>query len=349
MPGNFATIELPNSHYALPMSDSPLMYSSEMRTIHMGETGFGMLVVACFGALAHCGGGGGSNNDPPSDDGGRGGSDGTAVKGDSTDDGSAGETGMSPQRQACRSASTCGGSSTEACCGGFCADTAKDPTNCGKCGNSCSPKQFCTGAACDDVKIANVCQNPMGTVATDAYDGDNRAGAAIGAALMASCSPPTMILQTSQDAQGVLDPGSGRPITGPGNTFITGGGGFGQNGVKYMETSITPLYLWGDGTTGQIRMRNGQPVVTTAVSALTAHHDFFYVQLSVEPRSGTLCLSAVGMLSPGTVAAGYFTSAELIPNRSKYTSSWVVFEWADTNNDSIPNAGDTFTLVMAGP
>jgi hypothetical protein len=313
----------------------------------MGETaGFGILVMACFGALAHCGGGGGSGgsgNDPPSEDGGRGSSDGTAVKGD---DSSPGETGM--QRQACHSASTCSGSSTEACCGGFCVDTAKDPNNCGKCGNACSAKQFCSGAECGEVSIANVCQNPMGTVAADAYDGDNQAGAAIGAALMANCDPPTMILQTSQDTPGILDPASGRPIIGPGNTFITGGGGFGQKGVGYMEMSITPLYLWGDGMTGQIRMRSGQPVVTTAVSALTAHHDFFYVQLSVEPQSGTLCFSAVGMLSPGTAAAGFFTSTELIPNRSKYTSTWVVYEWTDTNNDSLPNQGDTFTQVMAG-
>jgi hypothetical protein len=307
-----------------------------------------MLGLGCFMALAHCGGGGSNGSgDPPPDDGGRSSADAAAAaKGD---DGSAGQTGTPPQRQACHSASTCSGPSTEACCAGFCTDTAKDPTNCGKCGTACSQKQFCTGAACDGVSIANVCQNPMGTVATDAFDGDNQAGAAIGASLMANCSPPTMILQTSQDAQGVLDPGSGRPITGPGNTFITGGGGFGQNGVKYMETSITPLYLWGDGTTGQIRTRSGQPVVTTAVSALTAHHDFFYVQLSVEPRSGTLCFSAVGMLSPGTVAAGFYTSTEIVPHRSKYTSNWYVFEWADTNNDSVPNAGDTFTLVMAGP
>ena len=59
-------------------------------------------------------------------------------------------------------------------------------------------------------------------------------------------------------------------------------------------------------------------MVTTAVTALTAHHDFFYVQLSVEPKSGTLCFSAVGMLSPGTAAAGYYAGVELIPNRAKY-------------------------------
>jgi hypothetical protein len=318
----------------------------------MGETaGFGILVLGCIGALADCGGGGGGNSaDPPPDDGGHGGSDGTTVlKGGSTGDGSAGQNESPPQRQSCHSAATCSGSSTEACCGGYCVDTAKDPTNCGKCGNACGAKQFCTGTACDNVSMASVCQNAMGTVATDPYAEDSQAGAAMGAALMANCKPPTMILQTSQSAEGVLDPESGRPITGPGNTLITGGGGFGQNGVKYMETSITPLYLWSDGTTGQIRMRSGQALVTTAVSALTAHHDFFYVQVSVEPFSGTLCFSAVGMFAPGTAAAGYYVGTQIIPNRSKYPSTWYVYEWDDTNNDAIANAGDAFTQVMAGP
>jgi Stigma-specific protein, Stig1 len=316
--------------------------------------GFGILVFGCFGPLPGCGSGSGNNGDDPTPDAGRGPSDATTVlKGPESEGGPAGDDASSPppQRQACQTAATCSGSgsSTEACCGGYCVDTATDPNNCGKCGNACSASQFCTGAACDGTAISNVCANPRGTVAADAYAEDTQAGAAMGMALSASCTPPTMILQTSQNAEGILDPGSGRPITGPGDTFITGGGGYGQNGVAYMEASITPLYLWGDGTTGQIRTRDGAAVVNTAVSALTAHHDFFYVQVSVEPQSGTLCLSAVGMLGPGTTAAGYYAGTELIPNRSKYTSSWYVYEWQDTNNDSIANAGDTFTQVMAGP
>ncbi len=237
----------------------------------------------------------------------------------------------------------------KACCGGYCVDTAKDPANCGQCGVACMANEFCTGTTCDTAILANVCDNAMATVATDAYQVDNHAGAAMGAALTADCVPPTMVLQTSQNAQGVLDPASGRPITGAGDTFIAGGGGYGQSGAAYLEKSITPLYFWGDGTTAQIRTRDGKAVVTTADTGLTAQHDFFYVQLSVEPQSGTLCLSGVGMQSPGTAAAGYYTGAELIPNRAKYTSNWYVFEWLDTNGDSIANAGDTFTQLMAGP
>jgi hypothetical protein len=115
-----------------------------------------------------------------------------------------------------------------------------------------------------------------------------------------------------------------------------------------MEASVAPIYLWSDGTTAQIRTRDGGVVVSTPNSALTAHHDFFYVQLSVEPVSGTLCLSAAGMYAPGTVAAGYYTGTEIIPNRAKYKANWYAYEWSDANGDSSPNAGDTFTLVK-GP
>jgi hypothetical protein len=239
--------------------------------------------------------------------------------------------------------------STVMCCGGYCIDTSKDPANCGQCGNACTAQQFCTGTACDDAIIANVCANAKGTVALDPYDTDNDAGVAIGAALAASCVPATTIVDVSQFATGVTEVGSGRPITGPGNTFITGGGGYGQTGVQYMEQSLTALYLTGDGTTGQIRKRDGTAIVDVQGSTLTSQHDFFYVQLTVEPKSGTLCFSGVGMLSPGTLAAGYYVGSVMIPNRSTYTSSWYVYQWDDTNGDSVADNGDTFSLVMQGP
>jgi hypothetical protein len=55
------------------------------------------------------------------------------------------------------------------------------------------------------------------------------------------------------------------------------------------------------------------------------------------------------MFAPGTAAAGYYVGTQIIPNRSKYPSTWYVYEWDDTNNDAIANAGDAFTQVMAGP
>jgi hypothetical protein len=333
--------------------------------------GLGVMVLGCLGAFASCSSGssgasppdGAAASDDPhasasvrdgAPDPARGGTDSSgdgANVPDSSGDGAESTADVTPPplRQSCGSATPCGGTSTEACCGGYCTDTAKDPANCGQCGTACTASQFCTGAACAEAIIANVCDNARATVAFDPYQDDNGAGSAIGGALSADCTPAVSLLQTSQHSEGILDPGSGRPITGVGDTFITGGGSYGQDGVGYMESALTAVYLWTDGTTAQIKTRAGNPIVNTAVSALTAHHDFFYVQVSVEPQSGTLCFDGVGILAPGTVAAGYYAQSELIPNRAKYTSSSYVYEWVDTNNDSTPSAGDTFTQIIAGP
>jgi Stigma-specific protein, Stig1 len=342
-----------------------------MRTTQLDRAAGLTLVLGCFGSLAHCSSASSAtpapdkaagSSDPhatasvrdggpdPARDGADSASDG-ANGADSASDGaeSTVDAAPPPPRQTCLSAASCAGPPTEACCGGYCTDTAKDPANCGQCGTACTTSQFCTGTACDEAILANVCDNALATVAFDPYQEDNGAGSAMGGALTADCTPAVSLLQTSQHSDGILDPGSGRPITGVGDTFITGGGSYGQNGVAYMESALTPVYLWTDGTTAQIKTRAGNAVVNTPVSALTAQHDFFYVQLSVEPQSGTLCFDGAGILGPGTVAAGYYAQSELIPNRAKYTSSAYVYEWVDTNNDSTPNAGDTFTQILIGP
>ncbi len=248
-------------------------------------------------------------------------------------------------------AQTCLGPATMACCNGFCADTAADPRNCGHCGNGCTDTQFCTGVQCDDAILANICGNPKATVVLDIFPTDNEAGAVIGAALVANCVPPTTVVALNQDAGGVLDPTTGRPITGVGNTSINGGGSYAQQGLHYLEDAgLTPLY-W--NLTGQnydiIDRATGTNVVATTPADVNANHDYFYVQLAVEPQSGTLCFSGVGLGGYGTQAASYYLSAVIIPNRATYTKAWYVYEWTDTNNDSIGNAGDTFALVASAP
>ncbi len=342
-----------------------------MHTTSLGRSaGLRVMVLGCFGALTNCSSASGGASPPdgvagsgdphatasvrdggpdPARDGAVSPGDGANVADAGAEAQSAADVTPPPPRQTCVSATSCAGTPTEACCGGYCTDTAKDPANCGQCGTACTASQFCTGAACDEAIIANVCENARATVAFDPSQEDNGTGSAIGGALSADCTPAVSLVQTSQDSEGILDPGSGRPITGVGDTFVTGGGSYGQNGVDYMESALTPVYLRTDGTTAQIKTRAGNAIVNTAVSALTAHHDFFYVQVSVEPQSGTLCFDGAGILAPGTVAAGYYAQSELIPNRAKYTSSSYVYEWVDTNNDSTPNAGDTFTQIIAGP
>jgi hypothetical protein len=234
------------------------------------------------------------------------------------------------------------------CCGGLCVNTTQDPRNCGACGTTCGNTQFCTGTACSETVFPSVCDNPNATVVKDPYDIDNMAAAAIAEALKAACMPPPMILAQDQSDVGVLDP-AGRPLAGGSTSYITGGGPFGQHAVAYLDMAgLTPVYLTAEGENFEFRNRlTAQNVVTAPRTTLTDSHDFFLVEVTAEPMSGTLSLAAMGLFAPGTTAAGFWVSSEMIPKRSMYPDRWYVFEWTDSG-DKLPNAADTFRLVDHG-
>jgi hypothetical protein len=244
-------------------------------------------------------------------------------------------------------AGSCPGAMT--CCDGWCTDVKRDPQNCGSCGNACMATQFCTGASCEDVILKNLCANAHATVVLDSYDPDNDAGTAFGAALAAGCTPPVMVRTTPQFSGVALSP-TGRPITGPGDTLIAGGGFFGQVGVEYMEQNkVAPLTLGTDGASSWIRNnRTGASIVMIPTSMLTASLDYFAFEVSVEPKSGTLCFFGYGMLVPGTQAAAYYFQNRVVPHLTTFTDAWYVVQWTDTDNNGVPSAGDKFTPVSQG-
>jgi hypothetical protein len=258
-----------------------------------------------------------------------------------TDGGEAGPTSDAAPPAPCPDAMTC--------CGGWCTDTTKDPQNCGSCGNACTASQFCTGVTCDDAVLQNVCASARATVVLDPYATDNQAGTSLGAALATGCMPPVTVTSTPQDS-GVAEYPSGRPHTGPGNILIAGGGFFGQRAVAYLEdTKIAPLTLGTDGTNGWIRNnKTGVNVVLVPNAMLTSQHDYFALEVTVEPKSGTLCFFGYGMEGPGTAAAAYYFQSDVVANRAMFPDVWYVYEWTDTDNSGMPSAGDTFTAIAHG-
>jgi hypothetical protein len=253
----------------------------------------------------------------------------------------------------CDAATSCGDAMV--CCTSTCVDLAHDPRNCGACGNACNAgTQFCTGTQCDNAVFTNICANLSITVVNDQYGLDNVAGASLGQAIAAACPDAGVIVSiVNQTKQGILVPmdGGWRPNTGVGTTLVAGGGAAGQLAVTYMDDTYakSPVYLLNNGTTSSIYERStGVPLVTVNDSMLTAQHDYFIMQLAVEPVSGTLCFFGEGILGPGTVAAGYFGSHVLVPNHASYPASWYVYEWVDDGN-MVPDSNDTFNPVASGP
>jgi hypothetical protein len=270
--------------------------------------------------------------------------DGSGTPGDAGGDGEASdaaEAGPAPT-------SSCPG--TLSCCGGFCTDTRKDPRNCGACGNACDKAQFCTGTACDDAVLKNVCGNPQATVVRDPFPGDNDAGQLLGMALASGCMPMTTIRVVDEDAGIAEDPASGRPLTGPGDTLVAGGGLFGQTSVAYMESKgLTPLAVGTSGANLVIRnTKTNADLVSVPSTMVTAQHDYAVLEVSVEPVSGTLCFFGYGLNLSGTAAAAYYYQNNIVPNRAMYSAAWYLYEWTDTDNSGSASAGDTFTLIASG-
>jgi hypothetical protein len=240
---------------------------------------------------------------------------------------------------------------TMTCCGGFCTDTTKDPQNCGACGTTCASAQFCNGTACDDAALQNLCANPLATVVMDPLSPDNEAGAALGAGLMKSCMPAVTVTTAAQDSGLVEDPVSGRPWVGGSDTLVFGGGFYGQAGVAYMETHKLAPLVAGVGAGNMSFIRNATTnadVVSVPQSTLTAHHDYFVLEVAVEPMSGTLCFMGYGLLVPGTSAAAYFFQNNVVVNPTMFPGAWYVYEWTDTDNDGVPSTADMFKLVGSG-
>jgi hypothetical protein len=254
-----------------------------------------------------------------------------------------------PEAPACDSANPCAGGLT--CCSGACVDVSRDPANCGACGVVCGTAQFCTGSACEDATFAHMCDSRAITVALDPIPEDDQAGVALGTALSAACGPSVPMQQSSQQQPGILATDAGRPATGVGDMLVAGGGAYGQLAVGYMDNAgLTPVYLKTDGVTAMMIDRaTGAQLVTAQVSNLGPHHDFFFLELAVEPQSGTLCFFGAGILAPGTLAAGYYGTTQLVPGRAGDAHSYYVVEWTDKNGDGAANAGDTFVVKGSGP
>jgi hypothetical protein len=255
-----------------------------------------------------------------------------------------------PDGQCAADCSTTGCSNGETCCNStYCANLAKDPQNCGACGTACSGKQFCTSSACTDAIVQNLCANGAATIVQDSLATDVDAGGTVQAGMVAAC-PQAQIGTIVQGASGSMDPQNGRPMLGPGNTYVASGGSFGQKAVWYMNgAKNAPVYTIDDSQKiAFVRSSDNGTIVQTPLSALTAHHDYFLIYVAPEPVSGTLVFAVYGLYGPGTAAGAFYFKNNMAGSLASQGKQYYVFEWTDsTANDGIPNAADTFKQIEA--
>ncbi|HEY1958256.1 MAG TPA: hypothetical protein VGH28_21715 [Polyangiaceae bacterium] len=235
------------------------------------------------------------------------------------------------------------------CCSSICTNLKKDPKNCGACGTACGAQQFCNGQACFDAIVANLCHNASAAVVLDGLPPDDDASVTIGGAIDGGCVPAVVVRQIVQGAPGSIDD-AGRPLLGPGDTYVAAGGGFGQNEVAYMGSTFeAPVYVTGDANSISFNKSSDKTLIVQAQNTvLTAHHDYFVAYTAVEPVSGTLVFNVYGFYAPGTAAGAYWFRTQVAPSVGTFTKAFYVYEWTDTDSDGLPSAGDTFTLVASG-
>jgi hypothetical protein len=257
------------------------------------------------------------------------------------------------------------------CCSRHCVDVATNRNHCGACGAACGDTEFCgldadgaggaggAGAgpgpavSCKATVLANVCAIDqivlIHDTSTNASDGDRAPAEAIGAALVDLCpSSPSLQAADQADAD-VLNFVTGRPVSGGGELLVIAGGPFFQAVERYLEEKrISPLYFESEGASnGYRKSSNDAVVLSQPVAGDHESEDYFIVQFSNDPASGSLILNAQGLWLSGTVAASFFVTNQILPNLASYDDAWYAYKWTDLDDDKAPSL-DEITLVEQG-
>jgi len=225
---------------------------------------------------------------------------------------------------------------------------------CGACNVACGTDQFCDGTACHDVVFPEFCANKKVYAIYDGIALDDGATNVLASTIAANCPQGTMIQYGPQTNPAWVDQDAGTLLLGGGSTVVTAGGPFANKPVKWMErTSLTTkVYFATNGIdTFYFRQRSdGGTLVSQPSASCTSHHDNLLIELARDPSSGTLALIGYGVCAGGygTQAAGWYYANVMLPNRASYPDSWYLFQWDDTNMDSLPNVGDSFVQLASG-
>jgi len=200
--------------------------------------------------------------------------------------------------------------------------------------------------------LANVCNSKKATFLLDGLQTDQEATAMLQAAIAARCTPAPMAMAVSQSVSTAINTTTGQPVAGGGELLVAAGGDSAQRLVNYLEDSGTSrVYNEYDGlNTLWIKRRDASNTIVATVTrtTLTPTHDFFLVEVVVDPISGTLSFVLYGLDSPGTKAGAYYFTNTMLPSITTYTNSWYLYEWMGLNADGTPGPGDTFTQLASG-
>jgi Cys-rich repeat protein len=240
-----------------------------------------------------------------------------------------------------------------ACCAGQC-KPLNTLSNCGACGNACGVDQFCDGQTCRDQTFPEFCANRNVYAIRDGIPLDDAATNMLASTILQYCSSQTNLQYGPQTNPAWVDQTTGALLLGGGSTVVTAGGPFPNKVVKWLERTnrTTKVYFSSNGIdTFYFKKRSDDSVVTSRLASwCNPNRDVFIVELVTDPTSATLALIAYGLCSPGngTQTGAWYWANVMLPNRASYPDSWYLYEWLDTNMNSLPDMTDTFTVIASG-
>lgn len=174
------------------------------------------------------------------------------------------------------------------------------------------------------------------------------------AALLAACTPAPITETDPETASPATNPSTGEPVSGGGDLIVELGSPFSQRVARYIEgAGLTRVKDISDGTT--FRLDGPSPdggsdaiIMQEPASSFTATHDFFKIEMVVDPVSGTRILQIYGIFAPGTAAGEWFFLNRILPNLSAFPLRYYVYEWTHGDAGPNPGASDAFVLRASG-
>jgi hypothetical protein len=195
--------------------------------------------------------------------------------------------------------------------------------------------------------FASTCALRSHVLISDGLPIDDAAAHALSESISTACGIPHDRSTVMQDAAGVLDPVTGRPLIAPTSLTVIGGGDVPQRAMRYLLLRDTPL-AWTTPAPmmSSIVVREDGRVV--ASGPISATHDYLMLFVVTEPIGGSHVVSAQGALANGTTAAGIWFSTRLAPTLASSSNTWAVVEWTDTDAVMGASTGDTYVVLGEG-
>lgn len=199
-------------------------------------------------------------------------------------------------------------------------------------------------------RVADLCAFSAITVILDGDATDATVGAELASTVASACGTAPTVQSLDQTTPGLLDPTTHAPLFGSGTLGVVGGDNYYQNIMVYLEMTAAPIISTQTASDWIITRRSDQQVlVTRPLSTLDLTHDVSVIEVSRDPASGAVVLSAYGLYYRGTMAAAYHFANVLQPTIATDGRQYYVIEWTNADADPNPSAGDAFAVLSMGP